>query len=476
MDNLPTEIIEKTMSYMAIDDGGAFSEARNKGSGLMTRRTDPVLYLSKTFKYARSLLVAIGDEGCVISGSMAQEFMLPGSIGEDSDWDIYVPGNAKSVTNMLSVLSECGVEWGWLGDDLNELISGGEGTTKVLCTRHLNNIEQWGNPISTTYFSKLQHTRERIRAARDIMFLYKQSTVPEDHFDQSGQPALDGFIQVTKTRESYTVQKVASSGAFDSDINGEMDSGSMIPRPSVINGVVTHGKHREKVQLIVCQVFGRESRPLSLITNFYASHTQCFITGWCAIHLYYSLAKEKKSILWAKDPDTAVKAAIAKYKARGYKFIPPPDPQIAFPRDRISTTSEGALVVTFDKLYEEITNFAPSFKENIDQYLQCRKSGLADISWFMGDDRKLVMAVHSDLQSLRKKEPREETALAREKKYNSLRMFVHLASHAPPEINGILRDPDHMNYDDPRKNKFTQALMTSGVAAMNATGLWSFIL
>jgi hypothetical protein len=31
-----------------------------------------------------------------------------------TDWDIYVPGNVKSVTNMLSVLSACSVEWKWL--------------------------------------------------------------------------------------------------------------------------------------------------------------------------------------------------------------------------------------------------------------------------------------------------------------------------------------------------------------------------
>jgi hypothetical protein len=475
MDSLPTEIIQETMSHLAIDDGAKFSWTRSNGLELMMRRKDPVLYLSKTFKYARSLFAAVGDEGCVISGSMAQEFMLPGSVGDNSDWDIYVPGNVKSVTNMLSVLSECGVEWKWLGDDLNELISGGEGTTKVLCTRHLNNIEHWVSPTSTTYFSKLHHTRERIKAARNIIYSYRQSAVPEDQFDQS-EPALDGFIQVTKTSDGYAVQKVASPSAFDLDLNGEIDSGSMIPRPAVINGVVTRGERRERVQLIVCQVFGRESRPLSLITNFYASHTQCFITGWCAVHLYYSLAKEKKSILWAKDPDTAVKAAIAKYKARGYEFIPPPDPELAFPRERISTTSKGALMVPFDTLYEEITGFAPNFKGEIEQYLQCRKAGLADISWFMGDDRKLVMNIYGDLKSLRKKEPDDKTALARESKYSSFRMFRHLASHAPQEVSGILRDPGQVDYDNPFSNKFTQALITSGVAAMNATGNWSFIL
>jgi hypothetical protein len=38
---------------------------------------------------------------------------------------------------MLSVLSACGVEWKWLGDDLDELLSGSEGTNKVFQEQHL---------------------------------------------------------------------------------------------------------------------------------------------------------------------------------------------------------------------------------------------------------------------------------------------------------------------------------------------------
>jgi hypothetical protein len=106
MDRLPREIIDKVVSHMPIDDEHAFAEGTKIRSA---RRADPVAYLSTTFKYAFSLLAAACDKGCVISGSMAQEFILPGSIGDHLDWDIYVPGNAKSVTNMLLVLSKSGV-------------------------------------------------------------------------------------------------------------------------------------------------------------------------------------------------------------------------------------------------------------------------------------------------------------------------------------------------------------------------------
>lgn len=111
MEGTLIEILGKVMSYMSIDDGAVLCAAANINSELLRRRADPISYLSKTFKYSLSLVAAMSDEGCVMSGSRNQEFLLPGSIGEGSNWDIYVPGNVKSVTNILSVLSACGVEW-----------------------------------------------------------------------------------------------------------------------------------------------------------------------------------------------------------------------------------------------------------------------------------------------------------------------------------------------------------------------------
>jgi len=117
MDKQPAEIIEKVMSHLSIKDGAALTNAANLHSDLLRRRADPVLYLSKTFKYAVSLIAVMADEGGLFSGSMIQEFMIPGSTDDSSDWDIYLPGNAKAVTSVLSILSECGTEFKWLGDD-----------------------------------------------------------------------------------------------------------------------------------------------------------------------------------------------------------------------------------------------------------------------------------------------------------------------------------------------------------------------
>jgi hypothetical protein len=172
----------------------------------------------------------MADEGCVMSGSRTQEFLLPGSIGEGSDWDIYVPGNVKSVTNMLSVLSACGVEWKWLGDDLDELISGSEGTNKVFQEQHLVNMLAWGNPIDTDYFNQSQKTKDRLRAVRNILSSYRdllaaevealeEAEADETEEAEEAEVRRPSPIQVTKIRGEFDIQKVAAESSADT--NGE---------------------------------------------------------------------------------------------------------------------------------------------------------------------------------------------------------------------------------------------------------------
>jgi hypothetical protein len=60
-------------------------------------------------------------------------------------------------------------------------------------------------------------------------------------------------------------------------------------------------------------------------------------------------------------------------------------------------------MVTFDGLCERITKYAPNFHGEIDRYLQCRKAGLESLSWFINDDKKLVMDVNRELRDLRKR-------------------------------------------------------------------------
>jgi hypothetical protein len=97
---------------------------------------------------------------------------------------------------MLSVLSECGVEWKWLGEDLDELISSSEGMSKVFQVRHLVNIKAWRSPINTDYFNKLQYTKDRLQAAKNILASYKELVSGQSYHDR---------IQVTKIRGEFDI-------------------------------------------------------------------------------------------------------------------------------------------------------------------------------------------------------------------------------------------------------------------------------
>ncbi|EFY90712.1 hypothetical protein MAC_03292 [Metarhizium acridum CQMa 102] len=74
-------------------------------------RADPVGYLSRTFRYPLTLLSAMFDSGCVITGPRALGFFLPSSTSEDSVWTFFVPGYKESVLDMVNVLEICGVSW-----------------------------------------------------------------------------------------------------------------------------------------------------------------------------------------------------------------------------------------------------------------------------------------------------------------------------------------------------------------------------
>lgn len=90
--------------------------------------------------------------------------------------------------------------------------------------------------------------------------------------------------------------------------------------------VTTHSGAEQKVQLMVGVCYGNIRGSFDIIRAFWASHVQCFIGGWCKLHMYYNTASEKKSFLWrlrdGQNPKK-VQRAIEKYRKRGFIYIPP---------------------------------------------------------------------------------------------------------------------------------------------------------
>ena len=110
MDHLSVYIVDILLLFLSIDTGYALLSVYNLDRRLMEQCIDPIRHFSKMFKYPRSLLAAMADEGCVVTGSQSLEFYEPGSTDTNSGWDIYVPGNIRAITNILAVLEECGVQ------------------------------------------------------------------------------------------------------------------------------------------------------------------------------------------------------------------------------------------------------------------------------------------------------------------------------------------------------------------------------
>jgi hypothetical protein len=122
MDRLSTPLICTILEFLSITDGYALLEAWSISKEMMTRRCSSTKFFARAFDYPLSLLAAMADEGALIACSQSLEYFIPGSTDRNSGWDIYVPGNLRAVTNMLTVLQECGVHWTWLGDRLDEFI------------------------------------------------------------------------------------------------------------------------------------------------------------------------------------------------------------------------------------------------------------------------------------------------------------------------------------------------------------------
>ncbi|KAF4957165.1 hypothetical protein FSARC_11374 [Fusarium sarcochroum] len=86
-------------------------------------RISTARYLSRAFKYPITLLAAMFDTGCVISGSRALDYFIPGSTTVESDWDFYVPGYKESVADMIRALSASGVAWDLEGNGIASALS-----------------------------------------------------------------------------------------------------------------------------------------------------------------------------------------------------------------------------------------------------------------------------------------------------------------------------------------------------------------
>jgi hypothetical protein len=263
-------------------------------------RVNPLKYLSKSFKYAVTLLSVMFDTGCVISGSRALDFFVPGSANQDSDWDFYVPGYKESVADMIHALTLCGVTWG-SNVDLIATDFLRDGRVEV-SSNTLQALSSWLSPDLQE--SILGETVHEILT----VFTRLRSSIPDS----------PTYIISRASGGDIIIKPNIDEGCHVEDLAGyESSSGEQF---SMICGSIETPQGKQTVQLIIGSHYHGVRSCLSFIKDFYASHVQCFIGGWCAAHMYYYHATSKEATVWERKRTKAVDRAIEKYRDRGFSF------------------------------------------------------------------------------------------------------------------------------------------------------------
>lgn len=89
-------------------------------------------------------------------------------------------------------------------------------------------------------------------------------------------------------------------------------------RLTIIRGYTTHNDSNIPVQLI----FKKGMSPIQHIMTYYSSHVQCVLTGVGAVHLYHTLAMQKKGLIWPSNIENpaSVNRGMLKYARRGWQL------------------------------------------------------------------------------------------------------------------------------------------------------------
>ena len=232
-------------------------------------RVDPISYLSKTFKHPVTLLSAMFDTGCILVGSRALEFFVPGSSRDESAWKFFVPGYKESVSDMINALDKSGVAW------------------------------QFDNPTAGHEFTTLYGRLHPSKGAQQVQLII---------------------------------------GNDRDDLRGGM----------------------------------------GFLKEVYASHVQCFISGWCAAHMHYGEASTKTSTIWrqqqgqeslVQQPDTR------KYELRGFRL------ERACRGSPItrSFNDHESIVLDFGDMYRGFIQ--NSHQALLSAWLAERRQNIASITW-----------------------------------------------------------------------------------------------
>lgn len=115
---------------------------------------------------------------------------------------------------------------------------------------------------------------------------------------------------------------------------------------------------------------------MSFLKDFYATHVQCFIGGWCAAHMYYKECSDKHSTIWhGYEHRIKTLEAMKKYESRGFKFT---SKDTSKPIMR-SLKDENSLLLDYGDLYHAVLR--KSHHGLLHDWLVDRRNNINGIAW-----------------------------------------------------------------------------------------------
>ncbi|CAK7200902.1 hypothetical protein SEUCBS139899_003601 [Sporothrix eucalyptigena] len=353
MDSLSYELVSQIASYLSAGDTLSLAATCSRVREACLSRLDPERYFQTTFKHAQYLLAAMTDYGCILSGSRALEYFVPGSIddpdlaeagsGTDaltpSDWDFLVPCFPASVYGMMYALSRCGVQWQHPLTDLFALVHKPAGSYIMIKSDSVYHVYPSQvavnsmTPPSKEAMDLYRQLHSYVYVHTEMMEMswicvevqpgsnrtYKFERIPRNEMAERGfSPHTGRLLDPQEDGEDQT----NNDGTYHDYNYNNQDSTIFL-----INGYITPpGGVRQKVQLFQCHTPDKKGcTPLEYVINtYYATHVQCFISGWSAGHFFYDLTRQKLAMAWGQMSDkqeNALKKCVQKYRRRGFRFF-----------------------------------------------------------------------------------------------------------------------------------------------------------
>ncbi|KAF5126265.1 hypothetical protein E5D57_010961 [Metarhizium anisopliae] len=337
-------------------------------------RADPVGYLSRTFRYPLTLLSAMFDSGCVITGPRALGFFLPSSTSEDSVWTFFVPGYKESVLDMVNVLEICGVSW------------------QLDAAEVARSLRPLGTAsISSADLECLNSRAESLEpaAAENLLGTQLYGRLKPYTEMNCGNRLNSDTCQLSDL-EKPTLGIASEESAFPPS----QDTSSAREALNVLQGYIQTSSGSQGVELIIGTSYSGINSSMSFIKDFYASHVQCFISGWCAGHMYYTQSKDKNSSMWRPWPGQKYKNAhldVKKNRHQGFTFH---RAKRGGPVTRSLRDSQSFLL-DYGALYRSFIR--PSHHALLDAWLAERRDNIDGITWTEFDGR--IFSVHDTFES-----------------------------------------------------------------------------